>query len=529
MNLSFLNNKVIIPESGKSKKLLSANFANNSKTISLKPELLADMISFKGAGVKNPISSIKQNKSSQPLSFQAYRLNVLTQDTLSFAGIKQYYDWNKGQDWWLEIEKALDSKAKDKPLILRPATTKPVISPATGKNSWQGVAVYNPGAFFDKLPGEDQAKFHVIYRVSDNCYPAQPSVSRWGMCTSKDGLKMDTRTELPLVSPNKGYEAYGMEDPRVTKIGDTYYIAYCAYSERGPRLALMSTKSFKDEYQVSDKAIQQLKEEGTIKNVKQQVKLESIKGQKFDGEGPLYEALEKLGMKEKLGAIKLASNVGFVRHGTIGPDFEDKDVVLFPKKINGKFALMHRLGNDIQIVYVDKLENLQHDGKVAQSPFWDKYMEEYEKDPAKVTVLKAEFGWEDKLGSGPPPFETKDGWLFIYHTSKMDEHSGKRVYTAGACLLDKNDPSKVLNRVPHPIFVPLNRYEKQLSNCPDKNVVFPTGIAEKDGELFVYSGAGDKFTEVYKAKTNELLDYIKQFDEKGIPLNIILQWKRSIQ
>jgi beta-1,2-mannobiose phosphorylase / 1,2-beta-oligomannan phosphorylase len=426
-------------------------------------------------------------------------------EKLGFTGKKQTYDWHEKDNWWLEVQKAAKSKAKDGPLILRP---KMFLKPTNEKSSWQNLACYNPGAIYDKLPGDKEAQFHVLYRSSDCNYPAQPSVSRWGMASSKDGLKIDKRTELPIELPKTGYEVWGIEDPRITKIDDTYYIAYCAYSPEGPRLGLMSTKNFKNEYEITQYGVDGLEQQGTIRTPEEKKKLETLVGKKFPDAESLRKALEEIGLHDMQEQVKHITNAGFKRYGLIGPNMEDKDVVLFPKKINGKFAMMHRLGHDIQIAYFDKPEDLNAD-------YWKKYLDDYRADKSKYTIMDAKFGWESKLGAGPPPVETDDGWLFIYHTSKDDKHSGKRIYTAGIAILDKDDPTIVKHRVPHPTMVPLNNHEKKNSICPDKWVVFPTGIAEKDGELFIYSGAGDKYTEVYRTKKDDLVNYAKQFDADG--------------
>ncbi|MEW5822153.1 MAG: hypothetical protein AB1782_18305, partial [Cyanobacteriota bacterium] len=427
---------------------------------------------------------------------------------LAFLGQKKTYNWHEKENWWQEVQKALNSKAKDKPLIIKPEGNKPVLFPTDKKGDWQNIAVYNPGAIYDKLPGDDKPKFQILYRASDCCYPNQPSVSRWGLATSSDGVSIEKITELPIELPKTGYEVWGIEDPRITKIDDTYYIAYCAYSPKGPRLGLMSTKTFRNEYEITQYGIDSLEQQGTIRTPEEKQKLETLIGQKFETPEVLKEAIGKLELQGIQDQVDPIINAGFKRYGLVGPNMEDKDVVLFPGKINGKMAMMHRLGHDIQVAYFDKPEDLG-------DAYWKNYMKEYNADKSKYTVMEAKFGWEDKLGSGPPPIEIDDGWLFVYHTSKKDKVSDKRIYTAGVAILDKKDPTKVLHRIPHPVFVPQNRYERQLSICPDKDVVFPTGICEKDGELHIYSGAGDKFVELYKIKTEELVKYTKQFDADG--------------
>lgn len=427
---------------------------------------------------------------------------------LSFLGAKQVYDWNTpNENWWPQIMKVVNSKASDKPIIFKPVG-KPILQPTDKKADWQNVAVYNPGAIYDKLPGEDEAKFHILYRASDCCYPDQPSLSRWGFATSSDGVKIDSFSDMPLEFPKKGYEVYGIEDPRITKIDDTYFIAYCAYSEKGPRLGLMTTKDFKPKYSIDQYGIDGLRDRNVIKTDAEQLKLEAMLDKRFHTVDDVKKALDGAGLSHVKDHIEQVLLSGFERNELIGPNQEDKDVVFFPKKINGKYAMMHRLGKGIQIAYFDKVSDLNRD-------YWKNYLADFQQDKDKYTVMEAKFNWEEKLGSGPPPIETDDGWLFIYHTSKVDKNSGKRVYTGGIALLDKEDPTKVLNRVPHPTFVPLNRYEKQLSICPDKDVVFPTAICEKGDDLYVYSGAGDKFVEVYKMDKQALLDYTKSFDSDG--------------
>lgn len=430
---------------------------------------------------------------------------------LAFSGAKKSYNWHEKENWWAEVDKALKSKAKDKPMILIPEGQQPVLRPTDKKGDWQNIAVYNPGAIYEQLPGDDEPKFHILYRASDCCYPNQPSVSRWGLATSKDGINLDSVTELPVELPKKGYEVWGIEDPRITKIDDTFYIAYCAYSPEGPRLGLMSTTDFKNKYELTEYGIDALEQQGVITEQSDKKKLQTLVGKRFNGPEHLKATLAELGLESVHKQVQDVTVAGFKRYGLVGPNMEDKDVVLFPGKIDGKFAMMHRLGKSIQLALFDKPESLTGD-------YWKAYMKSYQKEPEKVTVLSARFGWEDKLGAGPPPVKIPGGWLFIYHTSKVNNETGKRIYTAGACILDEKDPTKVLHRVPHPMFVPVNRYEKQMSICPDKDVVFPTGICKKGEDIHIYSGAGDKFVELYKIPEQQLIDYIKQYDAEGVKL-----------
>ncbi len=128
-------------------------------------------------------------------------------------------------------------------------------------------------------------------------------------------------------------------------------------------------------------------------------------------------------------------------------------------------------------------------------------------------VLDPVYGHElNYIGSGCPPIETEHGWLLIYHgVGKSDRGC---VYSACAALLDLNDPSKELARLPYALFSP--EYEWELYGEVN-NVVFPTGTAIFGNTLFIYYGAAD--TTIAVASVNlpalvaELLTYAGN-DEK---------------
>jgi len=84
----------------------------------------------------------------------------------------------------------------------------------------------------------DDGLFHLLYRAQ-----GADMVPRIGYAVSSDGIHFN-RLEKPVFSPASRDELYGVEDPRITKIGDRYYMTYTAYSPKGPRVALASTKNF---------------------------------------------------------------------------------------------------------------------------------------------------------------------------------------------------------------------------------------------------------------------------------------------
>jgi predicted GH43/DUF377 family glycosyl hydrolase len=104
------------------------------------------------------------------------------------------------------------------------------------------------------------------------------------------------------------------------------------------------------------------------------------------------------------------------------------------------------------------------------------------------------------IGGGCPPIETAAGWLLIYHG--LGTSSQGEVYAACAALLDTDDPSKVLARLPYPLFTPQESWER----CGVvKDVVFPSGAAVFGNRLFIYYGCADTCIGVASVDMEELL------------------------
>ncbi|MHA1291700.1 MAG: winged helix-turn-helix domain-containing protein, partial [Promethearchaeota archaeon] len=145
---------------------------------------------------------------------------------------------------------------------------------------------------------------------------------------------------------------------------------------------------------------------------------------------------------------------------------------------------------DIQIIYFDDLNQLTLD-------YWKKHL----KNLGDYIILDATHGYESRnIGAGAPLIETKRGWLMIYH-AVQDTNQGQ-IYHASAALLDKKDPQKVLGHLKTPLFSPTEDYEKF---GDVGNVVFPTGTAIFDGQLYIYYGAADSRIAVVSVNLNEIL------------------------
>lgn len=206
--------------------------------------------------------------------------------------------------------------------------------------------------------------------------------------------------------------------------------------------------------------------------------------------------------------IAMASTTDFLnweRHGLLLPSVlePEKNGVLFPKKIKGYYVLYYRIDPDIYIAYSKSLENPKWIGhKLIASPrknSWD--------------------AW--KIGASPPPIETKDGWLFIYHgvdregppRRQIKKDYGtidyERTYRLGVMLIDKYNPEKIIYRSNSWILEPKEGYEKG-GLIP--NVVFSCGTVVIKDTLFVYYGGADTVIGVATCSLSELLKAIKKKD-----------------
>ena len=163
----------------------------------------------------------------------------------------------------------------------------------------------------------------------------------------------------------------------------------------------------------------------------------------------------------------------------------NKDGVLFPEKIKGKYARLDRpIGKNIGSIWISYSEDLIHWGlsKVVLTPrfgFWDSF----------------------RIGASAPPIKTEEGWLEIYHGIKMT-NSGP-IYRIGSALLDLTDPSKVIARCDEALLSPREYYER-IGDV--NNVIFACGaVVEPSGEIKIYYGAADTCICVATAQLDELI------------------------
>ncbi|MHC4757700.1 MAG: glycoside hydrolase family 130 protein [Planctomycetota bacterium] len=179
-----------------------------------------------------------------------------------------------------------------------------------------------------------------------------------------------------------------------------------------------------------------------------------------------YVAVSENGVVTALASTKDFRN--FERKGIIFcPD--NKDVVIFPERIGGKFYSIHRP--------VSSLFG-RHDMWISQSPdlvSWG--------DHRRLIGVREGFWDEMKIGAGAVPVKTDQGWLEIYHGVNPDNQ-----YSLGALLLDLNEPWKVLARSKKPVMKPEADYEREGFFG---DVVFSCGLLLEEEKLKIYYGACD--------------------------------------
>ncbi len=334
---------------------------------------------------------------------------------------------------------------------LKKYENNPIVAPIPD-NQWENLVTCNPGVIYDN------GKFHMLYRAAGD---DEAHVIRLGYATSEDGFNFKRESSEPVFSPSiDGPDSGCVEDPRIIKMGDEFYVTY-AYRPVSP-----------GQYWKFAHDVVILPECGE--------------------DAPMAYA-------RNLGNTGLAMTKDFKSFRRLGrltsPVLDDRDVILFPEKINGKYVLLHRPKEYIGEKYGVKWPSI-----------WIKFSDDmmcWEDKESHLLITGREGSWEEKIGGSTPPLLTEDGWLVIYH-GVSDGAVGQ--YQVGAHLLDTNDPLNLIARTPEPILSPEHYYETEgfYNKC-----VFPTGNCIVDGTLYVYYGGADKYIGVATCPIQELLDYLK--------------------
>lgn len=350
-------------------------------------------------------------------------------------------------------------KIKTKKLVKKPikvlklvrSPKNPIIEPSA--YAWESQAVFNPAVI------SSHGRIHLFYRALGN-----DGISRIGYASSYDGINFGERLTYPVyfvenaeemkkhwpfTSPARYDTALyssgggwgGCEDPRAVLIEGNVYMTFNMFNGwNSMRVAVTSIKE------------------------------EDLLNKKWFWKNFSY--LSRLGDRQK-------------------------NWVLFPEKINGKFVIFHNLdkGNPSQVgvAYVNNLDN-------SETPMGSAVGSEA---PDPQLLPDHIVAWHKRTRSAAaPPIKTKDGWLLLYHA--MDKENSR--YKLGALLLDLKDPQKVLYRAQHPILEPDKWYE----NDWKPGIIYASGALVKEGKLFVYYGGGDKHIAIASIKLADLINSLKK-------------------
>lgn len=327
---------------------------------------------------------------------------------------------------------------------------------------FENEGVLNPGAI---RVGENVHLFYRAVQLGNH--------STIGYCRLIGPRNVAERWDKPIIFPEFDYESQGVEDPRIVKIDDLYYLSYTAYDGNSALGALAISKDL-------------------VRWDKQGIIVPKISYAKF------VELIEAGGkVKENYYRDHKFYKLNSDPEKTL---LWDKNVVFFPRRINGKLVFLHRIRPGIQIVSVNNLQELTKE-------FWIDYFKNLQDHIILEPIYKHEAQY---TGSGCPPIETEHGWLLIYHGA--EETDKGLVYSAcAAALMDINNPTKVVARLPYALFSPdLNWEIKGEVN----NVVFPTGTALFDDTLYIYYGAADKRIAVASVSLSKLITELLQFTAK---------------
>ncbi|OGY22297.1 MAG: hypothetical protein A2126_03920 [Candidatus Woykebacteria bacterium GWB1_45_5] len=215
----------------------------------------------------------------------------------------------------------------------------PILTPTD--NWWEEYLVFNPGV------AVYQDKIYLLYRAQ-----GRDKISRFGLATSVDGFNFERFTN-PIFEgdENNKFERLGVEDPRITKIDDTYYIFYTAAS------VYPLSEAKKTEFTPS--------------------------------------LSSKVPWRVRASLMQTSDFKTFDRIGIALPDTDTKDLALFQDKIDGKYFMLHRMYPNMYLASSSDLKTWQDLGIFAQTRpgSWD----------------------EERIGVGAPPIKTEKGWLLIYH------------------------------------------------------------------------------------------------------------------
>jgi predicted GH43/DUF377 family glycosyl hydrolase len=287
------------------------------------------------------------------------------------------------------------------------------------------------------------------------------------MLESDDGVRFEQVGDRPVLSPEDcgtpdapGSRHGSVQDPRVVRIDDTYYMtfAYRPYAWSSHPTGVGVPESHETDFPDVHRPGFDPSNAGSS----------NVTGGRADN-------------MTRSGIAVSTDRRNWTFHSWVtAADIDDRDVILFPEKVRGRYVVLRR--------------PLQYVGPRYRTPgpsIWLSTSDDLRawSDPALVAT--AQFPWEDnRIGGSTPPIRTEAGWLVLYHGVETLDASIKRVvYRLGAMVLDADDPTRVVARCPHFLMEPEAYYERFGLYIP--NVIFPTANVVVGDELWVYYGCCD--------------------------------------
>ncbi len=323
----------------------------------------------------------------------------------------------------------------------------PIIVP--GGLPWRLVVVFNPGVVRD-----DDGTFYMLERAVGRLRPFR---SQLGLLSSRDGVHFQHVTDQPVFTSDMlGYPHGGIQDPRVVKIDNQFILVYVLRKWCNDCLPTGTGVPDYVPVKYADKA------PGAPNNSRS--------------------------------GIAVSNDMRQWQHLTyITPDpLDDRDNILFPAKINGRYALLRRPLEFVGPQY----------GTTAPS-IWLSFSDDLVNWSQPTLIASPQHEWEgQKIGGSTQPIATSQGWLVTYHG--VDSQSR---YCMGAMLLDLHDPTRVLARTRQPIMLPQTYYERFGLILP--NCIFPNSNVLVGDTLYLYYGACDTSICLATAKIDDILTSLK--------------------
>ena len=324
----------------------------------------------------------------------------------------------------------------------------PILSPDE-QSTWESLVTCNPAAWYEN------GTFYLLYRAAadDDCHTIQ-----LGLATSKDGFHFTRHSDRPFFPYVPGNFDGGPEDPRLCRLEGVLYMTY-AYRPYLPGRYWLKSR-------------------------------EPVAEGLCPPEAPVL-------FRQNLSATGLAfgkdifslRRAGRITRG----DVDNRDVTLFPERINGQYVRLER-----PMEYCGKEYGCE--GPSIWLNFSNSLLD-WEDAPLHLLLPPGRQKWNNKkTGGSCPPLKTEIGWLVIYHAVGEDG-----LYRVGVMLLDLEDP-RIIRALPEDfIMEPEYPYETEgfYQGC-----VFPTGNVIVGDTLYVYYGAGDVHCGVATCKLAEMMEYL---------------------